>query len=102
MLRPYLTRPITYGNSGIGTRVVINDLVSRVHTLDRQISCLMEFRPRRRLQFQMARGVNLLPHRAMIPILIGTSLIHAWTECRSKHCGEPAEFSILSALLMTF
>ena len=87
MLRvSYATRPITYGNSGIGTRVVINGLVSHVHTLDRQISCLMEFRPLRRLQFQMACGVNLLPHLATIPILIGTSEIDAWTECRSTHC----------------
>ena len=86
MLRPSPTRPFAYGNSGIGARVAINALVSHVHILDRQISCLMEFRPRRRLQFRMARGVNLLPRRAMIPILIGTSLIDAWTECWLKHC----------------
>ena len=46
----------------------------------------MDCCPRRRLQFLMARGVNLLPRQAMILILTGTSDIDAWTECCLKHC----------------
>ena len=53
--------------------------VSLAHagTPTRQISCTLDCRPHRRLRFRMALGVNLLPHRATILILTGTSDIDA-------------------------
>ena len=68
------TCPFTRGNIQIGTRGDTNALVTHVQTLDRQILCTLDCRPRQRLRFRTALDVNLLPHRATILILTGTSV----------------------------
>ena len=48
------------------------------------ILCTLDCRPRRRLRFRMVLGVNLLPRRATILILTGTSDSDAWADCCLK------------------
>ena len=80
------TCPSTRGNIQIGTRADTNALATHVQALGPQISCTLDCRPRRRLRFRMVLGANLLPHRATILILTGTSDIDAWADCCLKHC----------------